>query len=295
MVTLEFSRGNHEIARLYAEDCIASCEASGNLRVMTNALANLAQAEREAGHYQKAIELYQEVLEARRQMGDLNSTGTVLGSIGRCLLEQGDLQAARPYLQDSLASGRTVEGAVGLRLVALAKLELAEGAHQRAKELLEEAIVHARTKGHQQVESGATILLGSVARAEGRPAEALERHRDALRLVCEGRRKSQILTCIEAVASSLMDFGKTADAVVLLAAAERGRLETCLQLSPQRKAAIETEIDTLRAALGSKVFASAWARGEGLSMDDAAAHGLERAATARLLGATGRKIALSRP
>jgi tetratricopeptide (TPR) repeat protein len=275
MARLEYVAGAREVGRGYAEECIASCKASGNFPVMTNVLSFLARYEKDAGNYPRAIALFQEALEGARQMGDLDAVGVRLYFIGRCLMEQGDLQAARPYLEEGLASARSLEASFVLQLIFLAELYMAEGDYTHAGRLLEEALPQARAQGHRQAETLAMLGLGNVASAQGRPAAALELHRDALGLACQTGRLSYTVSCVEAVATTLAAHGEAEDAVVLLAAADRGRLESCMPLPPYLKPAYEGQIHALRAGLASEAFSSAWAKGRAFSISEASARGLE--------------------
>jgi tetratricopeptide (TPR) repeat protein len=217
------------------------------------------------------MRLFEEVSEAFRLLGNLDCVMVARESIGRCLMEQGDLQAARPYLEEGLAWARELEREVELPLVFLAELYTAEGDHATAKRLLDEAAHQATAKEYLGAECLTVLRLGDVARAQGLRAEALRHHREALGLARRTARPSYMVSCVEALAGSLADNREARDAVILLAAAERERLERCMPLPPYQAPAYEARLRALQAQLGREEFSSAWAQGQALSVHEAAA------------------------
>jgi DNA-binding CsgD family transcriptional regulator len=79
---------------------------------------------------------------------------------------------------------------------------------------------------------------------------------------------------LDATAALRADVGSDADGARMFAAARRGRQE--MGTVPQFRSAwdVGSEIDVLRARMGEEAFASAWAEGEGLSLEDALAYAL---------------------
>jgi hypothetical protein len=77
-----------------AERCITLSRASGNLRVLSGALAYQGEIEEDFGDYASAMTLFQQALECTRQMGDISFIAGALRTIGYCYLTR--VTSSRP-------------------------------------------------------------------------------------------------------------------------------------------------------------------------------------------------------
>ena len=277
MALLEVTCGSVELGRWWAEECIASCRASGNLRTLAYALSRLSEAEYHTGNFDRAVELLEEALGYHRKLGDVRGTANALSNLGVCLLGQSQLGAARPYLEEAL----TAQRAQGMRhwysLTLLASLLLAQGDPEGARRLVDDAAHDLAVRGSPDlIELGYTTQVrGDVARAQGRLAEALALHREALAVASRSGNRPSILDCIEAIAASLADHGDPEEAVVMWAAAKHGRSGTGIQITPFEKTLRDQHIEALRASLTGNRFDEAWAEGQALTIEEATNRGLE--------------------
>lgn len=290
MAELDINCGSLQLGKRLAEECVALCRASGNLRNLASALFCVIDAEFHAGNVARAVELLRELLGYHRQLGDVRGATSALSDLGICLLSQGDLGAARPYLEESLASQKAQGMRHALTLSCLARLHLAQGDHEEARRLADDAARElARRRGNDLIElAEITQVQDDVARSEGRRAEALVLHRDALAVASRSGHASNILDCLEAMATSLSDHGEPEEATVLWAAADHGHSATGMPISPYLEPLRDEHIEALRAALTGENFDQAWAEGQALTITEATDRALDVARSLISGEATGK-------
>lgn len=119
------------------------------------------------------------------------------------------------------------------------------------------------------------MLQGDVALARGRQAKALIFHRDALSIALRSGSGSNILECLEAMASSIAELGEPEKAVTLWSAADHERSENGMPLLPLDASVRGQRIAALRTALTGDVFEKAWVLGRALSLREATTRALE--------------------
>ena len=275
MVELEVT-SDLSLCKQHAEQCIALCRASGNLRSLTAALDLLTLVEHRSGNYEVAMSHLQEALRYTRQMGRIDGLSQELQFMGKCLLDQGDYDSAEPYIEESLALAKTQEIYIGDHLTILAELRFAQGDYTTAGNLLEEAISQTTLQGNDDVfvQQRTMLGLGNVCLAQGDRTAALEYHGKALNVAPDGE---GILDCLEAIAASLSDHGEHQRAVVLIASADRERRDIRTPVPPYRRPRHSQQIEMLKAVLSGTVFEQAWTEGEAIPITEAKALALDLA------------------
>jgi ATP/maltotriose-dependent transcriptional regulator MalT len=188
-------------------------------------------------------------------------------------LFRGDAAGAVTYAEERLAVAQTMGDLLGeaTALVAIANGALALGDRARARE----ANALAQTRFHKlgMVEGSATALFNLAVLADGDGPEAADEAARAVHdlvtiVVPCGNPMLQVLG-LYAVAGVAAGRGID-DAAVLFGAADRHR-PASTALDPGDVAWIEAAQSSLRAACGDEAVATARARGEALSLDDALA------------------------
>jgi len=283
LVGLYYQTGDRAEAMRRAERCISLGRASGNLRVLSLAQSLKAGMKEDSGDYETAMGLFQEALEATRQMGDIWGVAAGLRRTGYCLFIQGEFDRARRYFEDSLALGdpRQQESQpwFGSGLMNLADVHFELGDYRTARALLDEALLKATAYNDVWSQRHAMLLAGKLARAEGDSRAALDFHRKALSTTRETR---VVLWCLEAFATSLNDNGQSRLSVVLLASEGQARRDMGFAVYPYQRQRRAQQLDALKDLLGQAAFDSAWAEGQALPIREAKSRGLETAAA--LLG-----------
>jgi DNA-binding CsgD family transcriptional regulator len=231
--------------------------------------------------------------------------------------EQGDYARARALAEESAACARQAgdEFALGRALLTLAITASAEG-DSRATDLYRESLKLFETTGHRPGQAGVLNGLGDLARAGGRPQEAISLYRASLSLARETghvRLLSIVLhnlghialeqgdteqagalfteamdaagelgdrqiraTCLVAHAQLIAATGPPSRAATLLGAGVAQMEAAGVRLEPIDREPRERRIRAVREALGGTRFEEFWDRGRSLTLDEALA-AVERA------------------
>ena len=115
------------------------------------------------------------------------------------------------------------------------------------------------------------VDLGFIALAENRREAAETALREGLSLVLAERSIDVLLWAVEGLAALSLEQGDAAQAVRLLAATTRPRVEIGIAPAyyPIGEEIRERTLQAAREQLGEAVFAAAWEDGEGLSLEEA--------------------------
>ena len=207
-----------------------------NKEGIVNAWEDLAAVAGEEGKHEGQAPLLEESLALYREPGHRGGIATVLGHLGMASWARGNSGQAQELLQETLALFREVGDRRGV----------------------------ARLLGNQAL---MTVLGGDFARAASLCRESLALYREA------GDARA-ITRYLAVLAGAMFALGQAERAARLFgaAAAQRERLGT--QLPPVVRPGYELAIGALRVRLGEPAFASAWAAGQALSLEEATADAL---------------------
>ena len=156
-------------------------------------------------------------------------------------------------------------GREGFLLLSIAHFEMGDFAAARA--MLDKAFLQTVAHGDDLPSERFMMLhAGTLARVEGDRLAALGFHQKALQANCS---PLEVIWCLEAIATTFTDYGEAAQALVILASAdkERRHIGTPVHLCKRQRHA--QQIEALKDALGQAAFASAWAEGQALPIEDA--------------------------
>jgi hypothetical protein len=120
----------------------------------------------------------------------------------------------------------------------------------------------------------ALVNQGFAALSEGQHERAAELLREALRRLAELEFKDVIGYCFEGLAAVLGLTGRADEASRLLGAAEVLRESLGVGLAPAEQATHDETVAVLRQALGEERFDAEWRAGRELALDDAIEYAL---------------------
>ncbi|MBA2597826.1 MAG: helix-turn-helix transcriptional regulator [Chloroflexia bacterium] len=187
---------------------------------------------------------------------------------GYIALFRGDLELALARGEESLATcdavpqGFSCNGAFWL----LARATLEGGDDDRATELHERLLASARAGGDEISLANAHYGLALLAERRGEPRSALAGFAEAA-VVCRGfGDRSYVTACIDGAAAAAVALGRLEPAVRLFAAADALRAAVGVARFPRYDH--EQMVAAARAALGEERFATVWASGAALSLDE---------------------------
>lgn len=277
----------------------------GDVRIQALVAQRLGSIAREQGRYDDAEAHHRRSLELGQELGDSDGVSRARAALGFVAWLRGRPADAEEPCAQALADfqrrGRDQEAAE--TLVHLGAAALYQGAHQTARELLEEALTLGRRIHFQEGIAWALHELAILARHRRRPAaegaaalsEALEIHH---RLGDQWRCAS----VLEEAAAGPLARSEPELAVALMAAAERIRDRIGAPVPPAEADDHAAALARLQARVAASEFATRWAEGAGLGVDDAVGQtlqGLERCLAPPSPGTTsaaltGRELAVFR-
>ena len=225
------------------------------------------------GDYARARALYEESLALRRASGepmDPRSMAIVLHCLGTVAATEGDYARARPLLEESLTLRRRVDDAAGTALtmdnlgVVLSQL----GEHARADAVLEGGLDLRRKLGHKWGIASSLLNLSWSALDQGHVERAAMLCRQSLQLHWEIGDKVWLAGSLEQLAGTLVQQAQAEHAARLLGAAAALREHLGQPLSPIEVPRVERYMAAASAQLDPNAFATHWARGQAMSLEE---------------------------
>jgi predicted ATPase len=265
--------GDLERAHALGSESVALYRELGDEVGLGGALNNLGYTERERGNHARATELWEESLEIKRRSGDRYRLALALNSLGLAARDQGDYERAEQLCNEALEIFRDLRNKdrVALLLNNLAGVMVERGQYDRAAALCDEAFALAEELQDKRRLAWLRRIQGMIERGRGDPARGFERLDEALRRFKELNDPQGMAYCLRELAATAAADGRPADAVRLLAAETRMREAAGFALTPDLSARRDRYIAEARATLDAAAFTAAWAEGEAMSPDSAAA------------------------
>ncbi len=234
------------------------------------------------GDLAQAMARAEESLAIAVEIGDTVGADTPLPALGAVAGFSGDYDRATQHTADALAVysslGETILNAASgatQMLTNLANVAFRQGDFVRARRLAEESLVQQRELGYGMGMSDTLFVLALINYGQGQSAHAAALCRESLELAWHDRVLERVVLPIDrlAILSAEMRYDETA--ARLFGAAER--LHERLGLA--RDTSVETGRDRalagVRARLGEEGFASAWATGRALPVEEAVAEAVQ--------------------
>jgi tetratricopeptide (TPR) repeat protein len=231
------------------------------------------------GDYQAAVPFADEGLATWRALGDAHGIAVALLRRGQIALGMGDYQLAAALLTEARALFRDIGGESGPEVPAalwLAEVAQALDDHDRAQQLYDEVLSEARARGDGHAVAHALRELARLRREQGDPEQAhmLLRESAALLVPLKDIRCSHI--CLEDLAGVLSEHGRPTDVARLFAAAEGLRELIGKPLTRAQVVTHDRDVATVERRLDPESFATAWAEGRAMTLEQAIAYALDR-------------------
>jgi tetratricopeptide (TPR) repeat protein len=152
-----------EALRIRRDICLPAFERSGNVREMAVCWHRIADVAFQRGHYDEAARLQRKVLDATRQLADLDGIAAATWDLARIDLARGDDHAAIAPMMESFTINRHLQRPDGMAIVgmSLGELLLEAGQADRARPVLAESLAAATMIGWTDVARQISALLES--------------------------------------------------------------------------------------------------------------------------------------
>ncbi len=275
--TMTVFQGDLPQAKLLLEESIAIGREAGPVgkRNLAHALAGLARVALSQGNLGAARELAAEGVRLFQEVGEVWGTALALNFLGTATLELGDLVAASPLLEESVALFRVEDRqrlALSLNALGLVALRQRDDAGARAH--FEEALSVARETGDEFYIAEALTRLGTVAQRKGdyRRSEAL--FQQSLALIWIRGYRENIAEDLAGLAAAASLLGQPERAARLFGAVEALREVSGIRLSPRLSAEYDRTVEGIRSHLDEATFAQAWEKGYAMELSQAIAEAL---------------------
>ena len=202
--------------------------------------------------------------------------GYILQGLGTMLGEQGDYQAAREYIRQTLPIYEEMGDRVrsSNSYTRLARLAMAQDNAGEAEELLAKALMLIRKTGHLRHQVATLDVMGRLAQRQGDHGRACTLHEESLALCSEMEDQVWLAHTLEAFACLAARQGQAEAAVRLFGATAAYAAPAEASFDPVWRREHDHLVATARAHLGEAAFATAWAAGQAMSLEQAMAHAL---------------------
>jgi tetratricopeptide (TPR) repeat protein len=252
--------------------CRASLECSDDagLARVPMALLFLGLTALESNHPEAAIAYCDDALVLAREHGDAWDQTLALGYLALVCALGGEPERGRMLADEGLTAARHLgQGYLVSQVLLASGTARVESEPEMAVELLQELPTASRIGGRLEV-GEAALFKGIALLRLGRRAEAARSMQSALVLLREHGGDFFISTVIATVAA-MLTRSEPAVAAVLLAAVDRYAAESGASGAPADVATRQRSRARVEQTLGRDAFADAWAQGEAMSIDEAAA------------------------
>ena len=275
-----WSGGDIRSATNWAEQAIAISQDAGDAWSYGMSLFVLGDVYLHAAKdYVMAEHIYEKSLEVLRGLGDKFGIAHVLLSLGFNYLRQGNYARAVELETEALGLLRELgdKAGIGWTLANLYHLARFQGDYERARSLAEERLELWRHVGFGLQVAWANYDLGRIAILQNNIDIAVYYLKDSLIFFQQnGSIKDKILCLVEPVHLFLAQ-GKWEDATRLYGAFESLGKTNRVELELYDRAEIQRLLDKLHAQQEETRFASTWAEGEKMSLDEAIDYVLKEA------------------
>ena len=263
-------QGEYARAVSLGEESLALFKVLGDMQGSAWSLINLAGIVSQQGDYARAISLGEESLALFRALGNLEgSIWSLFGLAGLLFLSQGDPARIHTLLEEGLALCKQVGHKLGIAwaLSHLGAEVLQEGNAVKARSLLEESLPLYREGRDQRGIVESLSLLGRVEAFAGDYAAARTDYEESLAIGREVGDNLSMSFSLEGLATVVAVQGDPAWAGRLWGTAEALREAMGTPIPPVYRADYDHSLAAARAQLGEQAFATAWAEGRTMSLE----------------------------
>ncbi len=227
----------------------------------------------------EARTLYEESLARFRQLGDPWGIAWPLTGLGGIALHRGEYAMARTLFAEGLELRRELRDrwGVAISLTSLGEVARHEGDVAGAATFLADGLALFRQVGDQERVAWALHALGRVAEDQGNLTGAAAYFAESLALRREQAHRPGMAASLAGLARVAATAGAPERAARLLAAADVLREAGGVTVAPDERLADERRRATVCAVLGQTAFATAWAAGRALPVEQVVAEALGQA------------------
>jgi non-specific serine/threonine protein kinase len=244
--------------------------------IRAKALAKAAVLGWRAGKDERAILLAEEGLAVCKEVGDREFGALCLICLSKVASDRGDYEQAKRLAEEclSLCSGVENKFYTCLALNDLGELARLQGDYDQAIALHEQGLAMSRDWGYPVWSANALRHLGMDHFRRGAHGRAAEHFKQSLTLCKEVRYRSVPVECLHGLASLACVAQQYERAARLFGAANQLRDALGYRSKPADQKFYDHHTAKTRAGVQEAAFASAWAEGRAMTLDQAIEYGL---------------------
>lgn len=294
---MAYYQGDYSQATTLSGASVALFRRLGDKRGIAGALHGLALVARAGDNYTAVRAIYRESLALYREINDQSRTAYTLFYFGIAHWLEGDYDGAEPLFQESLAIAQELNDrkAIAFGLFGIGQVALGRNDYAVAQTYLAESLPDHIILGDQRSTSRVRYGLGDAAAGAGDYAAAYVHYRHCLTLGQALGDRYFMIWCLEGVARVATAYGQPLRAVQLLAAGAALRDTLGISQPPFRRATYAHLLTTLRTQLDETAFATAWAVGQVMGIDQAVQYALAQPAPVDAMAAPPQVPATASP
>ncbi len=273
---LAWVQGEYHEAAVLSEEGLTLARQMHHKEHTAGLLYVLGVANRDAGNYERAARLLEEGQDLYQELGDTENAADIMRHRGRLAANQGDYPLASALLERALDLYRETGSKSGIAytLLQLGVVRRYQRDHPQAVDLLEKSLAIFRGLGRTEGVVHALNGLARILRLTGQHERALRLYVESLTLSRACGVKLAIQGCFYGMASVNASRGQPERAARLFAAAEvlRGGIGYALPAHDRDEYA--GTVTAIRATMGDVAFATAWAEGRAMTLEQAIEYAL---------------------
>jgi predicted ATPase/class 3 adenylate cyclase/DNA-binding CsgD family transcriptional regulator len=263
-------RGDINVDIALVEEALVLFKEIGEREFVAWSFYTLAYLDSLRGEYARAFTLMEESLARHKEIGNKRGIAFSLIYLAQIrFVSQRDLESMPAFLDESLTLFAELDDKDGLVLSGSLRgqIALSQGDAAQARMLFEESLLLYREMGSRQGAAEVLCQLAQTATLRGDDVAANSFYEEGLTIARAMNLKRLIASCLEGMAEVGAKQGKCIWAAQLGGAAEVLREAVHVPIPFINRANYERAITAVRSRLGEKVFASAWAQGRTMTLE----------------------------
>ena len=278
---IAYFRSNYVQASDFYEESLAIWRELGDKAGMNGPLGTLGNIALVQGNYARARACFEEKLAILQGLGDKQGIALSLKMLAGVAFYQSDFTQARRFVEASLAIWQQLgdKRSVAESSQHLGRIALREGDVAQAYALSEKSLAIFQEIGDKRGVAYSLQSFGEVACRDGDFEHAKTRYKESLKSWQELGDKKPTIECLEGFARVACAQKQFEKATLILAAAAALHEAIGVPLPPCDRADCDRDVAAARAALGEEAFATAWAVGHAMTLEQAVAYALDEGKT----------------
>jgi len=272
MSIMSLTMGDSQATAMEAEQATTLLRSLGDKWTLAFALTFHASGKLATGKFNEAIASIDEALSLAEELGDKYILGSVMSAASYVeFFVNRDFAKADTFREKAseLLREHGSRWSYGITVAGFGNLLIRQGQFQKAREEFNTAMQTMQEIGSTRDIVNIKSDLAHILRREGNYIEAIPAYQETIKEWQRMGHRSAVAHQLECLAFIAKAMEQPDQAARLLGAAEALRQKIEIDMTPSEREEYEKEVADLKANMDGKEFASLWAEGRSLSMEQA--------------------------